>query len=111
MHSALIIVIFGSVCAAVAAAISSAICKMYRGVSTNTVVLVSSAPIPILLLGLAVLQALRLGALPDQAYALELDALAIKHRIYEVMIAAAFALIVGVTASAYLTRRLRANVR
>ena len=111
MHPALLIVIFGSVCAAVAAAISTAICKMYRSASANTVVLASSAPMPMLLLGLTVFQALRLGAFPDHAYALELDALFIKHRIYEVVIAAAFALIVGVTASAFLTRRLRRSVR
>lgn len=74
------------------------------------VVLASSAPMPLLLLGLTVIQALQLGAIPDQAYALELNALFIKHRIYEAVIAAAFALIVGVTASVFLTRRLRASV-
>lgn len=109
MHPALIIVLFGAVCAVVAAAISAVMCKMYRGIGTNLVVLASSAPIPILLLGLAVFHAISMAVFPDQAYALEIDSIAIKHRVYEGLIAAAFALIVGGAVSAFLTRRLRAN--
>lgn len=109
MHSAVIIVLFGAVCAVVAAAISTAMCKMYRDMGTNLVVLASSAPMPILLLGLAVFQAIWMAVFPDQAYALEIDSIAIPHRVYEGLIAAAFALIAGGAVSALLTRRLRAN--
>lgn len=109
MHPALIIGLFATVCAVVAAAISAVMCKMYRSIGTNIVVLASSAPIPILLLGLAAFQAIWMAVFPDQAYALEIDSIAITHRVYGGLIAAAFALIVGGAVSAFLTRRFRAN--
>ncbi|MCC2981272.1 hypothetical protein [Sphingomonas sp. IC4-52] len=82
---------------------------MYRGIGANLVVLASSAPIPILLLGFAAFQAIWMAVFPDQAYALEIDSIAIMQRVYEGLIAAAFALIVGGAVSSFLTRRLRAN--